>query len=130
MPDAPVYCHGGCVGSTRGPLVRSTEATLTGTWSASWEWAEAGTYRIYADFVPDVTDGPDKVTLTRTVDVAGAFTPNPATATSTTSEVDGYTVTLDGDLTAGESSELTLSVTRDGQPVTLSGTGLVFSSLV
>ena len=90
----------------------------TGTWSASWEWAEAGTYRIYADFVPDVTDGPDKVTLTRTVDVAGEFTPNPATATSTTSEVDGYTVTLDGDLTAGESSELTLSVTRDGQPVT------------
>ncbi|HBS75785.1 MAG TPA: heavy metal-binding domain-containing protein [Microbacterium sp.] len=98
--------------------VHPTFDEATSTWSTSWEWAEAGTYRIYADFAPDVTDGPDKVTLTRTVDVAGAFTPDPATATSTTSEVDGYTVTLDGDLTAGESSELTLSVTRDGQPVT------------
>lgn len=106
---------------TDGTQFRHVHPTLdeaTGTWTTSWEWTEAGSYRIYADFVPDVADGPDKVTLTRTVDVAGAFTPNPATATSTTSEVDGYTVTLDGDLTAGESSELTLSVTRDGQPVT------------
>ena len=101
---------------TDGTQFRHVHPTLdeaTGTWTTSWEWTEAGSYRIYADFVPDVADGPDKVTLTRTVDVAGAFTPNPATATSTTSEVDGYTVTLDGDLTAGESSELTLSVTRD-----------------
>ena len=33
-------------------------------------------------------------------------------------EVDGYTVTLAGDLVAGQSSELTLSVSRDGVPVT------------
>lgn len=89
---------------TDGTQFRHVHPTLdeaTGTWTTSWEWTEAGSYRIYADFVPDVADGPDKVTLTRTVDVAGAFTLNPATATSTTSEVDGYTVTLDGDLTAG-----------------------------
>lgn len=103
-----------------GTHFRHVHPTLSpeGRWTLPWQWATGGSYRIYADFVPDVADGPDKVTLTRTVDVAGAFTPNPATATSTTSEVDGYTVTLDGDLTAGESSELTLSVTRDGQPVT------------
>lgn len=98
--------------------VHPTLSTATGTWSTPWEWAEAGTYRIYADFVPDVTDGPDKVTLTRAVDVAGEFTPSPATATSTTSEVDGFTVTLEGDMVAGESSELTLSVARGGQPIT------------
>ena len=32
--------------------------------------------------------------------------------------MDGYTVTLDGDLVPGEESELTLSVSRDGRPVT------------
>lgn len=106
---------------TDGTGFRHVHPTLdeaSGTWSTSWEWDEAGTYRVFADFVPDVADGPDKVTLTRTIDVAGDFTPNPPTATSTSSDVDGYTVTLDGDLIAGESSELTLSVTRDGQPVT------------
>src|SRR4029453_2286223 len=32
--------------------------------------------------------------------------------------VDDYTVTLDGDLTPGASSKLTLSVSKDGTPVT------------
>ena len=106
---------------TDGTGFRHVHPTLdeaTGTWSTPWKWADAGTYRVYADFVPDVADGPDKVTLTRTVEVAGEFTPTPAMTTSTTSEVDGYTVTLDGNLMAETSSELTLSITRDGEPVT------------
>ncbi|WP_029150887.1 hypothetical protein [Microbacterium indicum] len=98
--------------------VHPTLDEATGTWSAPWEWEEAGTYRVYADFVPGSADAADAVTLTRTVDVAGDLTPSPSTAESTVSEVDGYTVTLDGDLTAGQSSELTLSVARDGEPVT------------
>lgn len=36
---------------------------------------------------------------------------------TSTSEVDGFTVTLDGDLIVGESSELTASIVRDGDPV-------------
>jgi hypothetical protein len=32
--------------------------------------------------------------------------------------VDGYQVTLDGDLTAGKSSNVVATVTRNGQPVT------------
>lgn len=106
---------------TDGTGFRHVHPTLdeaTGTWSTPRKWADAGTYRVYADFVPDVADRPDKVTLTRTVEVAGEFTPTSAMTTSTTSEVDGYTVTLDGNLTAGTSSELTLSITRDGEPVT------------
>jgi hypothetical protein len=35
-----------------------------------------------------------------------------------TAEVDGYTVTLDGDLVPGQESEVTLTIDKDGQPVT------------
>ncbi len=90
----------------------------SGTWSIPWEWSAAGTYRTYADFAPAVKDAPEKVTLSRTVDVAGELTPARATAVKTTDAVDGFEVTLDGDLVAGSASELMLTVTRDGDPVT------------
>ena len=48
----------------------------------------------------------------------GDAQPVPVPAPSRTAEVDGYTVTLDGDLTPGEDSDLTLTVARDGRPVT------------
>ena len=88
-----------------------------GTWSLPWRWTKAGTYRVYADFVPAaVTDG-QSITLTRSVEVAGAFTPvNPAT--TKTASVDGFTVKLAGDLTSGATADLTLRVTKDGKPVT------------
>ncbi|WP_205324583.1 hypothetical protein [Glycomyces sp. YM15] len=85
-----------------------------GTWSLPWTWDAAGSYRVYADFVPE--DGED-LTLTRTVEVAGEYGPEIATEPTLVSEVDGFTVTLEGDLSAGASSEVTASVTRDGQPV-------------
>lgn len=89
----------------------------TGTWSVdSWSWDEAGTYRAYADFTPAGKDAAG-VTLTRTVEVAGKVAPVTAEP-QRTDEVDGYTVTLDGDLTAGTTSDLTLTVERDGEPVT------------
>ncbi|PZQ89499.1 MAG: heavy metal-binding domain-containing protein [Leifsonia xyli] len=90
----------------------------TGTWSIPWTWDEAGSYRVYTDFVPDVTDGPDKVVLSRSVEVAGDVTPTPATEQRTSDTVDGFEVTLDGQLVAGASSELAISVSRDGVPVT------------
>lgn len=88
----------------------------TGTWSMPWEWTEAGSYRVFADFTPAGGDA-SGLTLTRTVQVAGEFTPvvpHPAQV----AEVDGFTVSLDGDLVTGSASELTLTVTRDGEPVT------------
>ncbi len=92
-----------------------------GTWSIPWTWREPGSYRIFADFVPADTgepeDAPD-VTLSRTVDVAGRFEPSPATSTSIVSRVEGYKVRLDGALAVGASSALTVSVSRDGEPVT------------
>ncbi|GAA1925337.1 heavy-metal-associated domain-containing protein [Nocardioides marmoribigeumensis] len=88
-----------------------------GTWSLPWSWDAAGTYRVYADFVPASAPHGDAVTLTRTVEVAGAFTPVAATP-SRTATVDGFTVELSGDLVAGTSSPLTLTVSREGRPVT------------
>lgn len=89
----------------------------TGTWSTPWTWNAAGTYRVFADFRP--ADNADtQLTLTQTVDVAGAFTATPAVGPRVIDQVDGYTVRLDGELVAGESRQLTATVTREGAPVT------------
>ncbi|MFD0580222.1 hypothetical protein [Dactylosporangium darangshiense] len=48
----------------------------------------------------------------------GDYQPQALPAPSRTAEVDGYTVTLAGDLVPGSSSRLTLSVSRHGTPVT------------
>jgi hypothetical protein len=87
----------------------------TGSWSLPWQWAEAGTYRVYADFTPGDTSG--GVTLTRTVEVGGSYAPV-VSEVSRAARVDGYTVSIAGELVAGSASELTLTVTRDGEPVT------------
>ena len=89
---------------------------VTGTWSAPWEWGAAGSYRVFADFTPTGADESAR-TLTRTVQVAGDLVPVEQQPTRT-AQVDGYTVTVDGDLAAGTSSDLTFTVTRDGAPVT------------
>lgn len=88
----------------------------TGTWSTPWTWNASGTYRVFADFQP-AQAGSAKLTLTRTVEVAGEFNPVPPT-TSNVDQVAGYTVKLNGALTAGVSRQLAAEVTRDGQPVT------------
>ncbi len=93
------------------------ERGADGVWSLPWTWDAAGAYRVYADFVPGGTGETPGVTLTRTVHVAGAYAPA-STTPSTTTSVDGFDVTLHGELRAGEASELTVEVTRDGEPVT------------
>jgi hypothetical protein len=75
-----------------------------------------GTWRLFADFVPSA-DG-EKRTLGADLAVPGEYVPTPLPGESRTAEVDGYTVTLDGGLEPGAESELTLSVSREGRPVT------------
>lgn len=87
----------------------------TGRWSLPWEWEVAGTYRVYADIV--AAGGQKALTLTRTVEVAGDLDPA-VSQVSTTDEVDGFDVSVEGELAAGASSALTINVTRDGAPVT------------
>ena len=87
-----------------------------GTWSLPWQWAATGSYRVFADFVPTATGEP--LTLTSSVDVAGTFVPVALAEDTDTAPVDGFTVTVDGMLRAGQESTLTFTVARDGDPVT------------
>ncbi len=104
---------------TDGTQFRHVHPTMDddGRWSLPWDWAAAGTYRVYADFVPEVAGAAEPVTLTRTIDVAGQFTPS-APAPTKTATVGYYHLELTGDVTAGSTSELTFAVSKDGEPVT------------
>ena len=88
-----------------------------GVWSQPLTLPAAGDYRAFADFVP-AAEGARPLTLGVDLHAAGPYSPKPLPAPSRTATVDGYTVTLTGDLRAGRSSPLTLSVSKDGQPVT------------
>lgn len=103
---------------TDGAQFRHAHPTMSadGVWSVPWTWDAAGSYRVLTDFVPAATG--ESVTLSRTVDVVGRFSPQPATAASTTDTVGGYTATLAGDLSASGDSVLTATITEDGDPVT------------
>jgi hypothetical protein len=90
------------------------DLAVDGTWTTSLDLTP-GTWRLFADFVP-AADGENR-TLGADLAVPGEYEPAPVPAESRTAEVDGYTVTLDGDLRAGEESQLTLTVSRDGRPV-------------
>ena len=85
-----------------------------GTWTARLTLAP-GSNRLIADFTP--TDGPELV-LGTDVEVDGAYAPIDTVPITRTGRADGYRVELDGDLAAGESTLLTATVTRRGEPVT------------
>lgn len=84
-----------------------------GTWRIDVDLVP-GAWRVFADFTPTGGEG---LTLGADVTVPGRVTTVPAEHT-TTATVDDYTVTLTGDLTAETSSDLTVTVERDGEPVT------------
>ena len=86
-----------------------------GTWSVPVDLSRAGDYRVFADFVPA---GGEDLTLGADLHVAGRYDPQPLPVAATRTTVDGYTVTLSGTPKANEASMLTLSVSRDGKPVT------------
>ena len=90
------------------------EMDSTGTWTAELDFT-AGQWRLFADFK---ATGSEALTLGTDLAVRGNYRPSAPDADSRTSMVDGYEVTLGGDLTAGEDAKLNLSVTRDGEPVT------------
>lgn len=86
----------------------------SGVWSIDWSWAEPGSYRVFADFAPE---GAEELVLSRVFEVAGPVALQPLPPPAAVARVDGYEVTLTGDLsTAG--SELRFAVRRGGVPVT------------
>ncbi|GAB3201980.1 hypothetical protein GCM10027261_37900 [Geodermatophilus arenarius] len=91
------------------------ELSPDGTWTTTVA-LEPGAWRVLADATP--TDLGRDVVLGADLAVGGAWEPAPLPAPAATAEVDGYTVTLDGDLVAGRESEVVLTVSRDGAPVT------------
>lgn len=85
-----------------------------GTWSTALDLT-SGTWRVFADFK---ATGAQALTLGADLNVTGDYAPAPAAPETRTSTVDGYTVTVAGDLKAGGDSQLTLNVSKDGKPVT------------
>lgn len=88
-----------------------------GTWSTRLTISEPGAYRAFADFTPraraeNLVLGAD---LTAPGDYQPRVLPKPAWETT----ADGYTVTRAGEPQAGADAWMTVSVSRDGQPVTL-----------
>jgi hypothetical protein len=90
------------------------EMAPDGTWTVPLTLPAGGSYRAFADFAPT---GGAATTLGVDLAVPGAFEPVEH-APSRTAQVDGYTVELTGELVPGRSSSLTLTVSKDGQPVT------------
>ncbi|MCH1884001.1 heavy-metal-associated domain-containing protein [Agrococcus sp. ARC_14] len=92
------------------------ELDSDGAWSLPWAWDEAGSYRVFADFTPATQES--GITLTRSISVAGDFAPVAVEDEVRTSSAGEFEVQLSGDLAVGDSSTLTVEVTRDGEPVT------------
>jgi hypothetical protein len=90
--------------------------TPDGTWRTPLTLPTAGQWRVFADFLPAERDR--QVILGLDVPVAGDYQPQRLPEPSTTTMVDDYTVTVQGDLVAGRTSRLTLTVAKAGVPVT------------
>ena len=90
------------------------ERAADGTWSITLPPRPAGSYRVFADFVPT---GASSLTLGADIAVAGEFSPATLPDVAESVDVDGYAVTLDGTLVAGSASTVTLSVSDGDGPV-------------
>ncbi|MFI8993327.1 hypothetical protein [Streptomyces sp. NPDC053542] len=86
-----------------------------GTWSTPAELPKAGGYRVFADFTPKGEK--EGLTIGSDLAVTGSYAPAELPRPAASATVDGYEVHLDGKLTPGRPSELTLHVTKDGKPV-------------
>lgn len=91
------------------------ELGADGRWTTAVD-LDPGAWRVFADF--KAADGP-ALTLGTDLTVPGTVGDvRPVGDDVRTSSVGGYDVTLAGDLEGGTASDLTLTVTRDGEPVT------------
>ncbi|WP_030758486.1 hypothetical protein [Streptomyces griseus] len=86
-----------------------------GDWSTELD-LEPGDWRFFTDIHPAGHDG--TLTLGIDVAVAGPYDPRPLPETGRTARIGEYDVALDGVLVPGEAAELTLTVGRNGRPVT------------
>ncbi|GIF06584.1 hypothetical protein Asi03nite_41220 [Actinoplanes siamensis] len=88
-----------------------------GTWSAPLTVRDPGPYRVFADFTPQARA--QGLVLGADVTAPGDYRPRGLPGPAWEASPDGYTVTRAGDPRAGGTSWMTISVSRNGQPVTL-----------
>ena len=90
-----------------------------GTWTARLQATPAGSYRAYASFTALVSGRDVPLVLSVPVTVPGTAATVPLPAPATVATADGYTLTVAGDHPmAGMTHRLTVTVTKDGKPVT------------
>ncbi|WP_228782870.1 hypothetical protein [Nocardia abscessus] len=92
------------------------ELGADGTWVVRLNLPEAGAYRVFTDIAPRALG--KTITLGADLAVAGPYRPSPIPEAARTAVVDGYAVSLDGDLVPGAGRLITLTVRKDGAPVT------------
>lgn len=86
-----------------------------GTWVIRLDLPDAGAHRVFTDIAPRALGR--TITLGADLAIAGHYAPQPVPAVARVAEVDGYEVTVGGDLRA-EGDLLTFTVRKDGAPVT------------
>jgi len=87
-----------------------------GTWTTPLTLPQAGTYRVFADF----SVGGKPTTLADDLQVDGDVRSKPLPAPAKAFDTDGFRIRLtDGAVRAGDESELTFDVSRQGKPVSL-----------
>ncbi|WP_328410632.1 hypothetical protein [Nocardia sp. NBC_00403] len=92
------------------------ERAADGTWSVRLNLPAAGAYRVFTDIAPRALGR--TITLGADLAVAGDYAPQPTPEVARTYVVDGYEVALDGELVPGAGRLITLTVRKDGEPVT------------
>ncbi|MFC9476413.1 hypothetical protein ACFTS5_29845 [Nocardia sp. NPDC056952] len=86
-----------------------------GTWAIQLDLPEAGAYRVFTDIAPRALGR--TITLGADLAIAGHYAPQPVPAVNRAIDVDGYQVTVAGELRA-EGDLLTLTVRKNGKAVT------------
>ncbi|MBB4771625.1 hypothetical protein [Actinomadura livida] len=87
-----------------------------GVWTVPITLPKAGVYRFFTDVQPESAER--QLTLGTDITAPGDLRPVPLPKPEQVAKVDGYEVTLTGGLVPGKSAELTLTVSKDGEPVT------------
>ncbi|WP_248581087.1 hypothetical protein [Nocardioides sp. InS609-2] len=90
------------------------ELAPDGTWGIDLDLTP-GAWRLFADFK---ATGAEALTLGADLEVSGDHQPAAPAVETRTASVDGYEVTLDGELAPGTDAKLKVTVSKDGRPVT------------
>lgn len=86
-----------------------------GTWFTPLALRQPGPYKVFADFTLRGRD--QSLILAADLTAPGDYTPLPLPAEAAAAETAGYQVSLQGELTAGTSSDLTFSIAKGGREV-------------